>query len=128
MGAPIASNAGTAFSKTSSRPPTMIVSVPFCAPMSPPETGASRKECPASSSCFPISRVTSGEIVLMSMKSVPAPAPSTAPFSPKRTASTSGESVTIEITMSFPTAHSRGVSAFFAPAATTSSQRDAVRL
>ena len=38
---PIASNSGLARSKSASEAPTMMVSVPAFAPMSPPETGAS---------------------------------------------------------------------------------------
>jgi len=80
-----------------------------------------------SPSASAIRRAASGAIVLMSMKIVGALAPESAPSLPRRTASTSGPSVTIEITNSAPLAHSAGVAACFAPSLTRGSALEAVR-
>ena len=45
---PMASNTGIAFSSASASPPTIIASVPFLAPISPPLTGASNVLTPTS--------------------------------------------------------------------------------
>ena len=56
-----------------------------------------------------ISRVATGEIVLISITNKPALAPTITPFSPSNTASTSGVSETIEITTSTFAANVAGV-------------------
>jgi len=73
----------------------MIDSVAFCAPMVPPETGASRNAMPAASSAAAMRRVATAEIVLWSMQTVPRGAPWMTPSGPSSTASTS----TVEVTL-----------------------------
>ena len=114
-------------SSTSASPPTMIESVPLSAPVIPPLTGPSSMWTPFSASFDATSLVTAGDIVLMSMTTEPASAPSATPFAPRMTSSTSGESFTIVIVNSLPSAASLADPAGFAPAATTSSIFDAVR-
>ena len=113
-------------SSTSASPPTMIESVPLSAPVIPPLTGPSSMWTPFSASFDATSLVTAGDIVLMSMTTEPASAPSATPFAPRMTSSTSGESFTIVIVNSLPSAASLADPAGFAPAATTSSIFDAV--
>jgi hypothetical protein len=89
---PIASKRGRALSKSSALPPTMIESVPCCAPTSPPETGASSMFALICFTSAANSSVTTGEIVLMSTSSEPSLMPSSTPFSPITTSLRSGES------------------------------------
>ena len=104
----------------------MIDSVPLSAPVIPPLTGPSSMWTLFPASLQAISLVTDGEIVLISITTEPASAPSMTPFAPMITSSTSGESFTIVIVNSFPSAASLADPAGFAPAATTSSIFDAV--
>src|SRR5215211_3288417 len=83
------SKRGLALSKSSSSPPTMIESVPFLAPTSPPETGASSIPTPLSLAVRASSRARGGEEVLISTMSEPSLAPSNKPPSPATTSSTS---------------------------------------
>ena len=125
MRVPIASSTGRTPSKTSRSPPSMMERAAFCAPSTPPLTGASSIGTPRSASAAPTVRVTSGEMVLMSMTTVPAAAPWMTPPSPRMTACTSGESVTIVITTSAPAAASCGDDAASPPSATKASTLDA---
>src|SRR4051812_46178864 len=102
----------------------MIVSVPSSARGFEPVTGASTKPMPCSASRAAIDLTALGAIVLMSTTRPPSAKPSAAPSSPKRTASTWGESTTIVTTMSAPCAAVRGVSAIGSP---SSSARARVR-
>ena len=97
---PIASKTGLAVSSAAASPPTKNVSVPSVAPFCPPETGASRKEKPASASRPAIERAASAAIVEQSMTIVPFAAPCTVPLAPRWTSSTSGESGRQETTIS----------------------------
>ena len=63
---PIASRTGRTASKSAGSPPTMIESVPCCAAMSEPETGASRQPTPRSRPAAATLRETAGAIVDMS--------------------------------------------------------------
>ncbi len=106
----------------------MIESVPFCAPMSPPLTGASRKSQPRASASRASFRTAIGETVLMSISSIPGRAPSNTPSLPLKTCSTSGVSGSIVITTSLFCAISFGVSHHTAPSASKSSILDRVRV
>ena len=66
-------------------------------------------------------------MVLMSINTDPAAAPSITPSGPRITSSTSGESVSMVMVTSLAAAASAAEPARFAPAATSSSIRDAVR-
>ena len=112
---PSASKTGIALRTSASSPPTMMESRASIAPTSPPETGASRVRTPFAPARSLTRRSTSGEMVLMSIHSCPAFAPSIAPSLPKSTASTSGEFVTMMTSTSTSRARSRGVAAAFAP-------------
>ena len=68
---PIACRTGMALSTASAGPPSMTVSVPFLAPMSPPDTGASRDSTPFDSSLFAIERAVAGLMVELSTKTSP---------------------------------------------------------
>ena len=124
---PIASRIGRQRSSASDLPPTMIESVPAFAPVSPPETGASSSCTPRSDSRAPISRVTDGLIVLMSITTAPAASPpiaarSASPPGPSTSTSrTSPLSVTIVTSTSDASATARGDSAATAPSAVQAS-------
>src|SRR5258708_39651957 len=104
---------------------------PSPAPQSPPVTGASRKRTLRSLQAAEIRRAITGEIVLESTYTLPERRPPSAPSSfpscPQRISSSAGGSLTIVNRMSEAAAASRGVFASFAPAATSSEARDAVR-
>jgi hypothetical protein len=121
FGVPIASSTGRAAAKSSSDAPTMMVSVPVFARAGPPETGASRKRNPAARSRASKARVATGEIVDMSMTSVPGRAPLVAPRSPNSTASTCGASGTHVTTTSASRATPAGSPPSAAPSATSRS-------
>jgi hypothetical protein len=93
-GVPIAVRTGSAARKSSSDAPAMIVSVPLVARAGPPETGASTKRNPPARNRASKPRVATGEIVDMSMNSVPGAARRVAPCSPKSASSTCGASGT----------------------------------
>src|SRR5688572_16507783 len=116
------------FSRVDNRPPTMIVKVPFRAPGSPPETGASSAstECFASSAA--IERAAAGLIVELSTKISPGCAPATMPFWPSTTFSTSGVSGRFVKITSTCLAISAGVFPSIAPSATSSSTAGRERL
>src|SRR6266508_4260936 len=115
---PSDSRMGSAASKSSAAPPTMIERVASTAPASPPLTGASRNRTPRACAALPTRRAVSGRIVLMSISSSPWRAVDRTPSSPSTTASTSGESGTIVITTSAPAATSAAEPAALAPADT----------
>src|SRR5438067_2508217 len=87
----------------------MIESRASIAPTSPPDTGASSvwKGGWFFAARSANSLVRCGEIVLMSIASSPSWAPAATPYVPNSTASTSGESTTIVMTMSERCATSR---------------------
>ena len=66
---PIASSTDLPRAKASSVPPTMKVSVPFCAPAVPPETGASSIASPAVSAAAVTVRALSTSMVEQSISS-----------------------------------------------------------
>ena len=105
----------------------MMLSVPLAAPSLPPLIGASSMATPLALSCWPISTVLTGLIVLMSMTRSPAAAPSITPPSPNTTASTSGVSLTQMMVMSLAAATALGESAPAAPRSRKGSMRLAVR-
>ena len=106
----------------------MIESAPCCAPTSPPLTGASSIVAPFSSTFWASSRVTTGEMVLMSISNAPSLSPSSTPSSPATTRSTSGESGSMVMTTSDRSATSLGLSATVAPSPASSSAFSLVRL
>src|SRR3954452_19790012 len=124
---PSASHSGFARAKSSSRPPAMIESVASRAPTSPPLTGASTQPIPRAPHSCAISRVTTGEIVLMSTTSEPDRAPASRPSSPSRTSRTWGESGSMRITTSAFSATSRALDAATPPSAAISSTLARVR-
>ena len=65
-GVPNDSNTGRTVSNASGEPPTMIVSLPFSAPLTPPETGASTRVTSAADNVCASSRVDAGSDELMS--------------------------------------------------------------
>src|SRR5712692_4234875 len=88
MLAPIAASAGRASSRSAASPPTMIASVAFSAPPTPPETGASMKRTPRSLRRAATRWDTAGSIVDMSTQSRPLATPSSTPPAPRYAAST----------------------------------------
>ena len=120
MLAPIRSNSGLTVSNVAWLPPTMMVSLPALAPTSPPETGASRYSQPRAliRSAKPL--VSMGEMELMSTTILPADRPSATPFSPNRTAATSGVSGTIVMMISERSATSLPLPQTAAPPSTSS--------
>ena len=108
---PTTSKFGIASLTSSSLPPAIIVSVPFMAPDWPPLTGPSTNLMPMPSSFFPISFVTSGDMLLMSiMKKSSGRSPLRSPFSPSSTSSTWGEFGSIVITVFVCFSMSHGLS------------------
>jgi len=89
----------------------MIVSLPFCAPACPPDTGASRKPTPFAAAAACISRATPAEAVVWSTRVVPDAMPASAPSAPFATARTSSSLPTHIMTISAPRAASAGVRA-----------------
>ena len=67
------SSSGSARAKACSVPPTMKVRVPASEPTTPPETGASMLECPASRTMSAALRADSTSIVEESMNSTSSP-------------------------------------------------------
>src|SRR5438445_670166 len=126
---PSASKTGIARFTSFSSPPIMIERRASIAPSSPPETGASsvRNSGRFAAARFANSRVAAGEIVLMSIASKPSCAPAAMPSGPKVTVSTSGELVTMVMTMSLRSATSRGVRMTVAPASPSGFARSRVR-
>ena len=58
-------------SNASKSPPAITVSVPFCAPVCPPETGASTKPIPRARAAAASSRANSADVVVWSTKIEP---------------------------------------------------------
>src|SRR6056297_2795814 len=69
---PMISKSSEAVLNPASSPPTMKVSVPAVAPPTPPDTGASSAESPASSACAATSRALSTSTVEQSSSTAPA--------------------------------------------------------
>src|SRR5262245_53597297 len=63
---PMASQHGSTLAKAASGPPTMIDNVPFRAPRSPPDTGASSTSTPRVTPVSPSSTASAGSLVVMS--------------------------------------------------------------
>ena len=59
----------------------MKVSVPACAPTTPPDTGASANGLPRARAVSPIMRAVAGSIVLLSMSGTPDRTPASTPSS-----------------------------------------------
>ena len=106
---PISSNNGKTFSNVFAGPPTMIDRVALRAPTSPPETGASRYSQPSALIFCANTFVAIGEMELMSTTTWPWLRPAATPFSANNTASTSGVSGTIVMTMSARSATPRAL-------------------
>ena len=119
---------GRARSKAAVSPPTMIESVPWTAPISPPLTGASSKVAPRAATWSARRRVATGEMLLMSMITLPGASPSRTPPSPAIIRSTSGVSGSIVMTIEDCRARSGTVGGAVAPAATSSSTGPRLRL
>ena len=68
---PMVSRIGLARSKAASLPPTMKVSVPACAPPTPPDTGASSMARPLAAAAAATARAVSTSMVEESISSVP---------------------------------------------------------
>ena len=90
------SSTGRAFSSASALPPTMMVGVPLMAPISPPDTGASRKS-PGGGGLWRRRQRLDGAHVDGNQ---PGWAPWITPCSPSMTSSTSGVSETLLMTIS----------------------------
>ncbi len=110
---------GSAVSKSSASPPTMIDRLASRAPTSPPLTGASRNRTPLACASPATRRAVSGRTVLMSMSSIPSRAMLRTPSSAMATSSTSGESGTTVMTTSASAATSAGDVPAVAPTATS---------
>ena len=113
-----ASRAGSVSASTAASPPTMRVSVPFCAPAVPPESGASRYRAPASATRACWTRSTSGSMVEQSTTVMPGPR--TGSIS-STTSTTSGELGTQRTTTTEASATPRGDPPSVAPNATAAS-------
>jgi hypothetical protein len=79
---------GRARSIGSALPPAMIASVPFSAPATPPDTGASTRPMPFSSNLEAKARADAGAMLEKSTTTRPGRAPETTPSAPNSTCST----------------------------------------
>ncbi|MNP56946.1 hypothetical protein D3C76_1517200 [compost metagenome] len=113
-------NSGSARSKASASPPTMMLRVAALAPTSPPDTGASRYWAPFSLILAAKALVAVGEIELMSITTLPLPIPAATPSARNSTSSTCGVSGTMTMMNSASWATSFGFARATAPAATRS--------
>src|SRR5262249_8239669 len=91
MFGPMAFRTGVAFCRGSASPPTIIARVAARAPLTPPLTGASRKNTPRALARGSIFRGVEGSTLLRSIRIVPGLARSTRPPASRYTASTSGD-------------------------------------
>ena len=114
---PMSEKQGATAATTSAGPPTMIEREAERAPISPPETGASRTWTPCNAAASAKEMANDGFEVVMSMRTAPREAPCKAPFWPRRTSSTSLGNPTMEKTKSLCSATKAGVPAQVAPAA-----------
>gem|GEM_PF-6302471 len=80
---PITSKNGLASAKADSSPPTMIDSVAFLAPESPPDTGASMAVLPAAAAAAEIRAASDGSLVVRSTNRAPRFADATMPSAPR---------------------------------------------
>src|SRR5215467_9379487 len=87
----MALSTGLALASGSASPPTMMARVAARAPVTPPLTGASRKNTPRALALGSIFRGVEGSTLLRSIKIVPGLARSTRPPASRYTASTSGD-------------------------------------
>ena len=99
----------------------MTARVPAIAPGSPPLTGASRNFTPFSSQAAPIFWDMDGAMLLMSMITEPASAPSSTPSGPRMARSESAESGSMVMVRTFPAAAPAGEDAAVAPSVANSS-------
>ena len=106
----------------------MIDSDALIAPISPPLTGASSIAPPLSATSFARRSVATGEMLLMSMTTVPGVMPASTPSGPVSTRSTSGVSGSIVTTTVDARAASAGELAAVAPARASSSTAPRLRL
>ena len=113
---PINSRTGFTRSKAAWAPPTMMESVAFRAPTSPPETGASSHSQPFWAKRLANFFVAIGLIELMSMRILAGLKPSAMPLGPNTTASDIRRIGTIVMTASERSATSRGDPQGMAPA------------
>ena len=127
-GCPMHSRIGRTRARASLSPPTMMESVALMAPTSPPLTGASIMVPPLAATSAARRRVATGEMLLMSITTVPVAIVSRMPAGPAITASTSGVSGTIVMMMLACDATSAGELAAMAPAATSSVTAGVLRL
>ena len=79
MRLPIACRIGSAWANAPALPPAMKVSVPACAPPTPPDTGASMLAMPAAAAEACAARADATSMVEQSMNSVPGAAAGRAP-------------------------------------------------
>lgn len=114
---------------TVSSPPAKIARVPFLAPRSPPDTGASIEAQFLADAAAAISTAREGSDVVISTKTPPGRRPERAPCSgSKRTLRTSDGKPTMEKTTSDWEASSRGELARFAPRSSKGWALERVRL
>ena len=118
---PIASSTGFTRSKAVSSPPIMIEALPAFTVTGEPESGPSSMIAPAFKNSSAMARLSSGSIVLMSMKMAFLAMPDTMPSGPSATLRTALASVTIENTISDCSATARGVAAHCMPALSNAS-------
>lgn len=125
---PISSKSGWTRANVSASPPAMMERRASRAPMSPPETGASRVATPWARAAASISRASAGSLVDMSTRTVPRAAPASTPSGPSTTSRTSAGYPTIVKITSETAATAHGVSAQKAPRASRGSARARVRV
>src|SRR5215470_9764466 len=113
---PMALRTGLALASGSASPPTMMARVAARAPVTPPLTGASRKNTPRAFALGSIFRGVEGSTLLRSMRMVPGLARSTRPPASRYTASTSGDAGSEVNTTSEPSTTSWAERARRAPA------------
>ncbi len=115
------SRAGLARARSSSLPPTMIVSLPASASAVLPLTGASRMPAPLAWTAGATERIVDGRTVLMSTTTDPARMPAGMPSGPSWSAATASPLATMLMAISTLAARAPGVGQAVAPRRSASS-------
>ena len=115
MRRPSCSSTGRARATASLEPPQKRVSVPFAAPSTPPDTGASTKSTDRPAHAWAIAAAVAGCTVDVSTTTVPGRADASTPSAPSTTSRTAASSLTASTTTSARAAASAGVAATAAP-------------
>ena len=125
-----AASSGCRPSKTSRGPPHISNKVPACAAFFEPVIGDSSSAAPRAAIAVPRRRIKAGYSVEKSTTRVPAASPSTKPCAPKAISSIAGGSAMQVHSASRPgvAASARGEAAQVAPAASSGSARERLRL